>query len=278
MELRSRKLTPGSTSPPPATAPTAAAPPKRAETPPPTAPRPYPVWRVVAAWLVHLYTGTGLLVNMFALLHALFRRPNFSLFAKLNWLAILIDATDGTLARAVDVKRVAPTYDGAMLDNIIDFQTFAVLPALAVTVFEIVPGVGLQYALAAAVLLASGYQFCQTLAKTSEAFVGFPSYWNIVVFYVYYLRTSVPVTVTIFLACTILSFIPIHFIYPTRTVAYFWVNIVGAYIWALLMLVPTFFPKSPYVVPALYVSFIYVVYYVAVSVVLDKRRRATEES
>lgn len=223
--------------------------------------------------MVHFYTATGLLVNMYSLLYAMFVTPDFSLFAKLNWLAILIDATDGTLARAVDIKKVIPTYDGALLDNIIDFQTFAILPALAVIQFQLIKGEALQFLLASIVLISSAYAFCQTRAKTSEAFVGFPSYWNIVVFYVYYLHTSTAVTIGVFVTCGVLSFVPMHFIYPTRTVAFFHINLAGAYVWAVLMLVPTFFPESEYAVLALRVSFVYVVYYAAMSVYLDQRRR-----
>lgn len=279
MELRSRKLITDGPSPsgtPRASAPTSRPTSSRSPADTPRQPNKFPLMRVVAAWLVHLYTGTGLLVNMYSLLFALLETPDFSLFAKLNWLAILIDATDGTLARFVDVKKVVPTYDGALLDNIIDYQTFAVLPALAVVVFDIVPGEMLQFAVASAVLLSAGYQFCQTTAKTTEAFVGFPSYWNIVVFYIYYLRCSTPVTLAVFGICAVLSFVPIHFIYPTRTLANYYTNIIGAWIWATLMLVPTFFPQSKYAMPALYASFAYVVYYIAISVVLDQQRRKEE--
>lgn len=226
--------------------------------------------------MAHFYTATGLLVNMYSLLYALFATPDFSLFAKLNWLAILIDATDGTFARAVDVKMVIPSYDGALLDNIIDFQTFALLPALAVIRFGLIEGEGLQFLLASVVLISSAYAFCQTFAKTSESFVGFPSYWNIVVFYVYYLHTSAPVTVAVFVVCGVLSFVPIHFIYPTRTLSFFYTNLVGAYVWAALMLVPTFFPESKYALLAIRISFAYVVYYVAMSVYLDQQRRRME--
>ena len=38
-------------------------------------------------------------------------------------------------------------------------------------------------------LLASAYGFCQVEAKTDDHyFLGFPSYWNIVAFYLYVLR------------------------------------------------------------------------------------------
>ncbi|CAN8065540.1 unnamed protein product [Agarophyton chilense] len=237
------------------------------------APDSYPWYQIVAAWMVHLFTASGLLVNMFALLHAIFGQSDFNLFAKLNWLAIFIDAVDGTFARAVNIKKVIPTYDGAMLDNIIDFQTFSVLPALCIVVFELVQGKVAQYAAAVAILLASAYQFCQTIAKTPDAFVGFPSYWNIVVFYIYYLKPTTVVSMVLIFSCAVLSFIPVHFIYPTRTKEFHYVNHIGAYIWSGLMMVPTMQPESRYVKPALYASFVYVMYYFALSMALDVRRR-----
>lgn len=231
--------------------------------------------RITLAWLVHFYTATGLLVNMYSLLR-LVHKPDFNLFTKLNWLAIAIDATDGTLARAVDIKKVVPTYDGAMLDNIIDFQTFSVLPALAIIVFDIVPGTTMQMTAAGLILIASAYQFCQTVAKTSDAFVGFPSYWNVVLFYVFYLQATPIVTMVTILSCTILSFIPLHFIYPTRTTTLAALNLGGAYVWSGMMLFPAVLPESPYIRPVLYASFVYVLYYIGLSVVLDTRRRKEE--
>lgn len=236
----------------------------------------YPWYQKVAAWMVHLFTASGLLVNAFSLLRAVFGESDFDLFARLNWLAIFIDAVDGTFARAVEIKKVVPTYDGAMLDNIIDFQTFSVLPALAIITFELVEGEMAQYAAATAILLASAYQFCQTVAKTSEAFVGFPSYWNIVVFYIYYLKWNSAVALSLIFGCAVLSFIPIHFVYPTRTKELHYVSHVGAYLWSGLMVFPTVVPDSAYVKPCLYVSFVYVIYYIALSVVLDMRRRKAQ--
>lgn len=248
---------------------------KSSATPSSTAKKTYSIARIAVCWLAHLYTATGVLVNFFSLLHAFIITPDFHLFAQLNWLAIFIDATDGTFARAVDVKAVVPNYDGALLDNIIDFMTFSMLPALAIVRFELVDTIWLQYMLASFVLIGSAYAFCQTVAKTSEAFVGFPSYWNIVVFYLYYLETRSSVAaVTIFL-CAILSFVPIHFIYPTRTRAYMRVTLVGAYIWGSLMLFPCIMPNHAAVKTVLNVSLIYVVYYIGMSLYLDYIRRKT---
>lgn len=230
------------------------------------------------AWCVHLYTGLGLLINMYSIKVALFgEKPDFALFARLNWLAIFVDATDGTFARKMEVWNNAPGLDGALLDNIIDYQTFSLLPALAVFVFEEVPDKSLQHAIACAIVIASGYQFCQTSAKTPNAFVGFPSYWNILLFYVHYLRPSVPVTCALFFGCAVLSFIPIHFIYPTKEKRLFWPTMGGAYVWGCLMVVPSMFPEWEYAKLCMQVSLMYVVYYFGASLYLDSLRRKKEK-
>lgn len=233
--------------------------------------------RIFLGWMVHLYTATGVLVNFYAILSAFIISPNFHLFAKLNWLAILVDATDGTFARAIDVKKVIPNFDGALMDNIIDFQTFSLLPALAIVRFQIVTSVGLQYTLSGAILISSAYAFCQMMAKTPEAFVGFPSYWNIVVCYLYYLDASPAVSTLVILSCAVLSFIPIHFIYPTKTKTCMYITLPGAYIWGAMMLFPCLFPSHPYVKPVLHFSLIYVVYYICMSLHLDNLRRKQPE-
>lgn len=241
------------------------------------------IFRRVLAWSVHLYTALGLLINAYSLHVALYGggdggAPSFALFARLNWLAILVDATDGTLARRFDVKLWAKGVDGALLDNIIDFQTFALLPALAVVVFDVVPGARAQYAVATSILIAAGFQFCQAMAKTEQAFVGFPSYWNILLFYVYYLRPNTALTLALFFGCAALSFVPIHFVYPTRTEKFFKVNIGGAYLWGALMIVPSMYPQWKYATLCMRLSLIYVAYYFGVSLYLDAQRRAAERA
>lgn len=227
--------------------------------------------QIACAWMVHLYTGMGLPVNLYAIHVALYGKKDFSLFILCNWLAILIDATDGTLARATDVKKRIPSYDGAGLDNIIDYITFAFSPALAICVFSIVPGVPLQMLCATMILISSGYQFCQSVAKTDDSFVGFPSYWNILVHYMYYLNASYPVVVASIAFCAVLSFIPVHFVYPTKTKTLQTVTILGATLWGLMMLAPCVYPGKASIM-ALRVSLLYPVYYIGLSLVLHSRR------
>src|SRR5687767_6715123 len=82
--------------------------------------------RRAAAWAVHAYTASGAVIALMALAAAADGR-HADVFRWLA-LALLIDCTDGTLARAADVKRVVPHYDGARLDDIVDYLTYVVVP------------------------------------------------------------------------------------------------------------------------------------------------------
>jgi phosphatidylcholine synthase len=66
-------------------------------------------------------------------------------------------------------------------------------------------------------LVASAYGFCQVHAKTEDHyFLGFPSYWNIVAFYLYVLRAPAAVALTLILALSVLTFVPSRYLYPSR--------------------------------------------------------------
>src|SRR5262245_19282097 len=85
------------------------------------------------AWLVHAYTSIGLVCA--AVMAALIVRGGDTSFRwafGLMILATVIDATDGRLARRVKVRDVLPQFDGSVLDNVIDFQTYTALPLLLI--------------------------------------------------------------------------------------------------------------------------------------------------
>ena len=79
-----------------------------------------------AAWLVHLYTASGALAAFFGTLAVVDSRYRDAFL----WMAYstFVDSTDGLFARAADVKRVLPGFDGARLDDIVDYLTFVFLP------------------------------------------------------------------------------------------------------------------------------------------------------
>ncbi|MCI0639260.1 MAG: CDP-alcohol phosphatidyltransferase [Gemmataceae bacterium] len=168
------------------------------------------------AWCVHAYTALGLVAAAWMLVAILEGTPDsFRRAFLLMLVATLIDATDGTLARLVKVKEVLPGFDGRRLDDLIDFQTFTLIPLLLLWRAGIVPEGYETWLLVP--LLASAYGFCQTAAKTADGyFLGFPSYWNVVAFYLYVLQPPLWVTLSILVFFAVLTFVPARYLYPTH--------------------------------------------------------------
>src|SRR4029079_7616768 len=101
------------------------------------------------------------------------------------FLQVAVDATDGLLARRLRVYERTPGVNGAKLDDIVDYLCYVFVPALMVWRAPLVPA-DWVVPVAAAMLLSSAYGFNRGDAKTSDHFfTGFPSYWNIVVFYLF---------------------------------------------------------------------------------------------
>ena len=169
----------------------------------------------ILAWGVHAYTALGLvLAAQIAVL--LIRggadacRGAFALML----VATLVDATDGTLARRVGVKRVLPRFDGRKLDDLIDFLTYTCLPLLLVWRAEVLPAGTEGWLLLP--LVASAYGFSQVEAKTDDGyFLGFPSLWNVVAFYLYVLRPPDAVALAVVVGLGLLTFVPSLYLYPS---------------------------------------------------------------
>lgn len=168
------------------------------------------------AWLAHAYTALGLLLAAgmaVGIWQADAQGFRWAFVCML--VACLVDATDGTLARKLHVKQRLPNFDGAKLDDIIDFLTFTSLPLLLMWRADLVPPSS-SWVLVVA-LVASAYGFCQVPAKTADGyFVGFPSYWNIVAFYLYVLPIPTWLGALITLGLAVLTFVPSYYMYPSR--------------------------------------------------------------
>src|ERR1700683_3438307 len=170
---------------------------------------------IACAWGVHLYTALGAVFGLLAIHYAAIDDYRASFIAMA--VTIAIDASDGTLARFFNVKTRVPGFDGALLDNIVDYLTYVVAPVFLMIRAGLVSGT-LGFGVAGLVLISSAYQFCQTNAKTSDNFfLGFPSYWNLVIFYQYCLHMSAAVNEAILTLFSVMVFIPIKYIYPSRT-------------------------------------------------------------
>ncbi len=224
---------------------------------------------LILAWLVHLYTALGTVVAFFSLL--CIEQTNFREAFYLMALAVVIDATDGMLARAARVKELIPWFDGELLDEIVDYFNYVIVPSLFLVRANILPPQDSLW-LAALPLLASAYGFCQREAKTADYFfLGFPSYWNVVAFYLYVLQTPLWVNAFVIIALSILVFVPLRYIYPSRSPRFrSQINVLGA-LWGAAMLCLIYQLPNPSRV-LLFASLLFPAYYTALSLWLEYRR------
>ena len=171
---------------------------------------------VMLAWAVHLYTALGLVAAAGIAVAIVQGSPEtFRIAFILMFVATVVDATDGTLARKVRVKEVLPGFDGRRLDDLVDFLTYTFLPLLLIWRAEILP-TEMAWVLLIP-LLASAYGFCQVSAKTEDGyFLGFPSYWNLVAFYLYVLRPGQWEGTILLVGLALLTFVPSRYLYPTQ--------------------------------------------------------------
>ncbi len=186
---------------------------------PPTEPRehrPPSALRRFLGWCVHLYTASGLAIAAVIVSLLVHGGPDaFRWSFLLMLLAVIVDATDGTLARAVRIKEAVPSFDGRRLDDITDFLTYTFLPLLLIWRAGILPPG--QEAWLIAPLLASAYGFCQVDIKTPDGyFLGFPSLWNIVTLYLYALPIPAWAALGVILLLAFLTFVPVKHLYPSQ--------------------------------------------------------------
>lgn len=165
-------------------------------------------------WLVHMFTASGACVGVLSLL-AIYQGRNL-LALWLMCAAILIDSVDGMFARAVKIKDVVPEIDGALLDNIVDFVNYTIVPCFFLLVTSMLPHYW-RIVTVIAIIFASSYQFTQQDAKTADHFFkGFPSYWNIAVMYLFFWQMTPMANMITLLVLVLLSFVPIKYVYPSR--------------------------------------------------------------
>lgn len=172
--------------------------------------------RKLLAWGVHIFTASGLVVGLLALI-AIINRDWRAAFLWL-FVAVLIDTVDGRLARTFRVKEVLPNVDGRMLDYVTDFNNDVLLPTIFLYEAGLLPS-SVRLVCCAVILIVSCYHYTNLKAITDDfRFRGFPAMWNFVVFYLFVLGLSPLWNVVVIGVFCCLHFTPIDFIYPTRTV------------------------------------------------------------
>jgi phosphatidylcholine synthase len=221
---------------------------------------------------LHLYTASGAVLALLAVLAAIEGDVVRALWILLG--ALVVDGTDGMLARRLRVGETIPGFDGARLDDIVDYLTYVFAPVVLLLTSGRLPGGPWGVVVAALPLLASCIQFCRRDAKTDDHyFLGFPSYWNVVAFYAVVLDLAPAAVSAVLVTCAVLVFVPVKYIYPSRTPRFRALNLGLAGLWlALYAVILAGMPDpDPF---ALGLSLGYLAYYLLASVLMTSLHRS----
>jgi phosphatidylcholine synthase len=207
----------------------------------------------VKGYAVHVFTASGIAFMFLAAAELCAPAPDARWVFLWFLLATLVDALDGPLARRWHVKTTAPQISGRTIDDIVDYLGFTFLPLLMTWRLGWVPDL-IGGAVVVVAMMASLLGFAHKHAKDEAAgfFRGFPSYWNLAVFYFGWAAWFAPnvgpwFNAAVVLALAVLTILPVWVPYPNLAPAK-WKPLVlwGSYAWAvvLLAMIP-WYPRLP---------------------------------
>lgn len=197
----------------------------------------------IRAFAVHVLTASGGAMALLALLAAA-RGAWPQMFLWLG-LALIVDGVDGPLARRLQVAERLPRWSGDVLDLVIDFLTYAFVPAFAIAVGGLLPPIA-SVVLPLAIVITAGIYFADREMKMSgNYFRGFPALWNAAAFYLFLLRPPPWIGTIIIAVLLALTFAPFRFIHPVRVGQWRRANAVLLVLWAGLALVSVIFDLRP---------------------------------
>ena len=164
---------------------------------------------------VHLLTASGAVLAMFAMLAAV--KGDWSMMFLWLVVALIVDGIDGPLARRYDTHRNWPTYDGVLMDLIVDYLTYVFIPAFALFQSGLLTGWTGWLAIIV-ICYGSVIYFADTRMKTKDkSFAGFPACWNMVILVLFATRPGEMVILLVVILLTVAMFTNLKFIHPTRT-------------------------------------------------------------
>ncbi len=181
---------------------------------------------------VHLLTATGAVLAMFAMLAAV--REDWSMMFLWLVVALIVDGIDGPLARRYHVKTNWPTYDGVLMDLIVDYLTYVFIPAFALFQSGLLPGWTGWLAIIV-ICYGSVVYFADTRMKTKDkSFAGFPACWNMVVLVLFATQPSQTVILLVVIFLTAAMFTNLKFIHPVRTSRWYEISLTVCIAWIAL--------------------------------------------
>lgn len=204
------------------------------------------------AYSVHIYTTIGIVCGFFALA-AVYEENLKDAFFYLG-LALFIDGTDGFLARRFEVNKYAPRIDGVILDAIVDYFNYVILPVIIIIKFQFLPS-AISYPICILILVASCYTFANVKQKTKDNyFNGFPALWNLLILYFYILQTEQIVNLFVVIVSLICTFLPIKYVHPLRVKNYRFLAILLFSVWGITSVILIYMNSKEF----LYQSFFWI--------------------
>lgn len=189
-----------------------------------------PLSQRVSAWMVHLFTMSGVAFAALATL-ALIHEEIGMMWLWL-FIALVVDGVDGTMARKFRVREVLPWFDGGILDIIIDYLTWTFIPAIFMYRHIEMGQPYLAAVLTVLILATSTLCYANENWKSSDFyFYGFPAAWNIVALCLYVLQTSEVVNIIVVVACIVLTVVPSYWTHPFRVKKFMVVNLISIAVW-----------------------------------------------
>ena len=165
-------------------------------------------------FLVHCFTASGAALGLAALFCAADGRF-VAMFALLG-AALVIDGVDGSFARRYRVEETVAFIDGIILDLVVDFLNYVVVPLTALWRSGLLEAPFAAF-VCAIVCAASALYFADRRMKTHDRwFRGFPAIWNVFVFYMLVLRPGPIASTLAIVIAAIMMFMPIACVHPLR--------------------------------------------------------------
>jgi len=176
--------------------------------------------QILLAWGVHLFTSMGILAAFMALIAI--DEGHFSNAFLWLFCCFIIDGLDGSLARKFNVTEVLPNMHGKNIDYVIDFSTYALIPAFFFYKANMVSDLLMYPALAVILLSSALYYGKNNMVEDEQYFIGFPVLWNFVVFFQFFVfQNHLILNFVSVLIIGILHFVPLRYAYPSRARQYF---------------------------------------------------------
>lgn len=198
---------------------------------------------ILKAWAVHLLTASGAALALGATLAA--AATDWQMVFLLLGIAMIVDGVDGPLARRYDIGKQVPWVDGAILDLVIDYATYVMIPAFVLARSGLLSDtLGLLAGIMVAVV--GAIYFADTRMKTADAaFRGFPAVWNAVVFQLLVYKLPAAWTFAILVLFAVLTFLPVEFVHPVRVRRWRPLTLAMAFLWGLLAIIALAYDLNP---------------------------------